>query len=447
MNPPRVVVVGAGIAGLTTAYFLKKEGVDVTLLEAAPRVGGRMATDVVEGYVINNGAQFLSSAYPLLTRLIQEAGLTTRVRPMSPWAAVVRDGQPHRIHADPFFSPLYSQLLPWNSWRRLLWSSLRTWLLIRRLPANDYSQWQGFDHENTAQWCDRDCDNDVLEYLFEPMLEGFYFQSPEETSRALSMAVASLIALRPKTLSLQEGLGSLPEALAAHLHVVLNTPVQAVSVESSPIRIHTQGKVWEADNVVIATTAQIARTLYRSADQLEQRLMNTGYSSTINIAIATNNPISRTQSLKKVYGLLIPRKERRRVAAVGIQSAGAGDLLNIMLSGKAGLDMLNLPDQTIAAQILPEVEKYLPNLSGSIRFIRLYRWKEAVPKSPIGRSNDIHLYRTAATGSRRIFLAGDYMSMPFTEGAAESGAWVATQILGAKRNDSTPPKASGSRFC
>lgn len=66
----QVIVVGAGIAGLTAAYHLQENGVDVNVLEASSRVDGRIVTDFVDGYIIDGGAQFLSSAYPILSSII-----------------------------------------------------------------------------------------------------------------------------------------------------------------------------------------------------------------------------------------------------------------------------------------------------------------------------------------------------------------------------------------
>jgi len=64
-SPPgkRVIVVGAGIAGLAAGHTLSRQGFSVKILEASSRVGGRMTTDFVDGFVIDRGAQFLSSDY------------------------------------------------------------------------------------------------------------------------------------------------------------------------------------------------------------------------------------------------------------------------------------------------------------------------------------------------------------------------------------------------
>jgi oxygen-dependent protoporphyrinogen oxidase len=59
----------------------------------------------------------------------------------------------------------------------------------------------------------------------------------------------------------------------------------------------------------------------------------------------------------------------------------------------------------------------------------VYRWLNAEPKSPVGRSRKINDYRESITKINKVILAGDYMGMPFTEGAAETGLWAASSIL------------------
>src|SRR3712207_5921104 len=59
-----VVVVGAGLAGLSAALRLQDRGVDVHVLEATHRAGGRLATDVIDGFVVDRGFQVLNTGYP-----------------------------------------------------------------------------------------------------------------------------------------------------------------------------------------------------------------------------------------------------------------------------------------------------------------------------------------------------------------------------------------------
>jgi oxygen-dependent protoporphyrinogen oxidase len=104
-------------------------------------------------------------------------------------------------------------------------------------------------------------------------------------------------------------------------------------------------------------------------------------------------------------------------------------LLVAFLSDKAGSGMIDWKDDDILAVVLKEMEKYFVGVADNILFTRIYRWKEAVPMSPPGRSRNVARYRKGVNGSTKVFLAGDYMGMPFTEGAAETGKWTAEALM------------------
>ena len=65
-----VVIVGGGIAGLTAAIELQNEGLTVKLLEATDRIGGRVKTDIVDGFLLDHGFQVLLTAYPEVFRML-----------------------------------------------------------------------------------------------------------------------------------------------------------------------------------------------------------------------------------------------------------------------------------------------------------------------------------------------------------------------------------------
>ena len=91
--------------------------------------------------------------------------------------------------------------------------------------------------------------------------------------------------------------------------------------------------------------------------------------------------------------------------------------------------MIDWRDDDILAVVLREMDTYFVSVSENILFTKIYRWKEAMPMTPPGRSRNVARYRKSVNSSTKVFLAGDYMGMPFTEGAAETGKWTAENLM------------------
>ena len=69
MSDKKVAIIGAGLAGLSAAITLQDAGCDVEIFESSDRVGGRVATDVIDGYRLDRGFQLINARYPELLRL------------------------------------------------------------------------------------------------------------------------------------------------------------------------------------------------------------------------------------------------------------------------------------------------------------------------------------------------------------------------------------------
>ncbi len=94
--------------------------------------------------------------------------------------------------------------------------------------------------KNSPDFYKRLFGEDVYNYIIEPMLEGLYFQSPIDTSRALPIAISMFPIRRHKILTLLGGLETLPKALANSLDVRLNSPVQKIEIKQDKVVVSTE---------------------------------------------------------------------------------------------------------------------------------------------------------------------------------------------------------------
>jgi len=192
---------------------------------------------------------------------------------------------------------------------------------------------------------------------------------------------------------------------------------------------------FKSDRVILAVPAHVAGGLYFGETQSEKTLMNTPYASTVNLAVGMAGEWEIPASIQGVYGLLLPRRERKSIAAIAIETAKhagrseRGHLLNIMADGKAGNRFMEWEDETIVQTLVSELDELFPRFLVNTVFHKLYRWEHAEPKSPVGRSKNISSYRKQVSPKQKVLLAGDYMGMPFSEGAAETGLWAASFII------------------
>jgi phytoene dehydrogenase-like protein len=97
-----VVIVGAGLAGLSAAREIQRHGLSVIVIEASDAVGGRVRTDIVDGFQLDRGFQVMLTAYPELQTQVDMRALD--LRPFDPGALVWRNGKGHAV-SDPFRKP------------------------------------------------------------------------------------------------------------------------------------------------------------------------------------------------------------------------------------------------------------------------------------------------------------------------------------------------------
>lgn len=381
------------------------------------------------------GAQFLSSHYATLMPLIKELGMQSQLVGATDWVGLLREGKIRKISANHFFTPVMSGYLNPIAALKFMFNLRRWGSKVNALSLSDYSEWEAFDYITAADFIAEEFGEDILEYLIEPQMQGFHYQSPEQASSIHALMLLSFMFKKSKVVSLRNGMDSLPEALANHVEVKLNCCIHSVeTLTTNQVKIKSDDGVFYADKVILAVPSEIGKKIFVNPNQIESVMLQENYNSTINVGIVTDDQWSLPKTLRNIYGILLPHCERQRIAAVGIESnkladrVQQGELLNVMFDSMSAANLLSLSDDAIVKLTIDELEKYFPGIRQAMRLSHVMRWQYAEPISTMGKSKKINDYKSSLNSSSNVILIGDYMSFPYTDGAAFTGKWAAEYL-------------------
>jgi len=252
-----VVVVGAGLAGLSAARHLAAAGLEVRVLEASDGLGGRVRTDERDGFRLDRGFQLFNPAYPEPPKLLDLDALD--LRPFTRGALVYADGRRHRL-VDPRSEP---GSIP-TSLRAPL-GSVRAKAALAGLAVRDgYGPVAALlRHDTTARATLRrwGVTGDLAERVLERFLAGVFLEDRMVTSgRFLHLVLRTFVRGTPSVPA--RGMGRIAEALAAPLGtdaIWLDATVS--EVEDHAVRLADGRRVEGGLGVVVAADAGGAQAL------------------------------------------------------------------------------------------------------------------------------------------------------------------------------------------
>ncbi|CAJ1936002.1 unnamed protein product [Sphenostylis stenocarpa] len=227
-----VIVIGAGLAGLAAANHLNSNNIPFLLLEASDAVGGRVRTDIVDGFLLDRGFQILITAYPEARKLLNYQSLD--LQKFYSGARIFYDGQFHTV-ADPlrhFWDSAKSLTNPIGSpLDKLLIGSTR----IRVLAKSDEEILAAEEVPTIALLKKLGFSDSIIGRFFRPFFGGIFFDPDLETTSRLFDFVFKCLALGDNTLPAR-GISAIPEQLAARLpsgSLLLNSKVVSVDLNGS----------------------------------------------------------------------------------------------------------------------------------------------------------------------------------------------------------------------
>jgi len=234
-----VVVVGAGHAGLSCAWKLRRAGHEVEVLEAGVRSGGRTRSETRDGYTLESGLAGFCSDDHNLRAIAWKLGIGDRLREIPGREEVVlRDGRFHRADFDSPVTWLMSQLLSAGAKARLLALAAELALVWRRIDRQHPESVAELDGENLSSALGRIVGRECLDNYMAPHFARRFGCAPEQLSRAFGwMALRSELGGVRRQI-LKGGVGVLTDRLAREIPLRLGCEVQRIETETDGARVH-----------------------------------------------------------------------------------------------------------------------------------------------------------------------------------------------------------------
>jgi len=422
----RVIVVGAGLAGIGAATYFARKGHDVEVLEAGDRVGGRAITLTSKrGDKVDAGTQYFHSNYRRALALMDDVGLR---KELSPVAGPTRffDARSRRGYFD------ISHRLPWfppaglNNLKAL--GLIGRVLRARRDPFSlDYPPW--LDGANA--WSEL-TDPFLREFVLRPLMLAGALAEPSVAEPSLAHVLRLFrIVVMTSYLALPGGVASLTAELAKKLRVSFGRPVKRLVVESGSVAgiELVNGQALSADHVVIALPPPAALPLLPQDWTAERDYLK---SVTIPpfalVSLFLDRPLD-----KRIWSYMLPPQttavsfvtDALRKAPGMVPSSKS--VLQAWICYPASKSFAALSDNEVIERCRPELEAYFSGLSNMIEEAHVTRHPFAVPFHPTRHQARTVEFLRSVDARKGVSFCGDYMTGGFMEAALWSAERAAAR--------------------
>jgi len=440
-----VVVVGAGVCGLTAAYMLQQRGFRATVLEAEDHVGGKTAAVRRDGFTLNTGATLLAGGYAAVAELAGQLKIDDTLGPYDSPIGIVRDGDVHPMRIGPLSGVVdlvRAPVLSPRSKLQLLRLALDAFRVRHKVGYERIDLLAEVDVESVEAYCDRRLNREILMRLIDPLLGGLWIADPEQMTVAdLHHTVAKVL---PAGLwTYRGGIDFLARELATRLDVRLSAPVSLIERTEAGARVvwTENGAPSEATAAGVITTvgARQLSGVYPGLDAGIQAILNEGFQLANYGAVrfALDRDFSAGVPI-----IVVPHRElgglstiiHENVISNGVVPVGGG-LVCALLYHEWCEDNAALSDDEVVERVLPHVERVLPGITGAIRFTQVNRWRPATLRSVPGMYRLIDQVQSRLDSTHRVQVAGDFLGVPGINGSVLTGQSAARRLAKALSGD------------
>jgi oxygen-dependent protoporphyrinogen oxidase len=461
----KLVVVGGGITALAAAHrateLARERGLDLDLkvLEARGRLGGTIATERVDGFLVEAGPDSFLSEKPWALALCRRLGVESqlvrtddRYRKVFVWFR----GRLHPL-PDGFQLLAPTRLLPFAS------SSLFSWAGKLRMAMDLVIARGGGDDESLGAFVRRRLGREALERVAQPLVAGIYTADPDDLSLAATMPRVLEVERRHRSviLGLRRALRTAPQpgtsgarwslfvtftggmetlvrALADRLpdsSVVLNQRAASVERTGACWRVATaDGARFDADRVILAGESHGAARLLRYVHPpLATLLDQIEYAGAATVSLGYRR--GDVPHLLDGFGFVVPRTEGKAVLAGTFSSvkypgrAPEGHvLLRCFLGGALNADLMAEDDATLIARARADLREAL-GVTAEPVLTRLARWPASMPQYRVGHLAHVETIERRLAALPGLQLAGGAYRGVGIADCVHSGEAAAESVL------------------
>ena len=412
---PIITIIGAGISGLTAAVYLHKKGYKVQILEASDRAGGRIKTDIINGFILDKGFQVLLTEYPEAKAILNYEKLN--LKKFLPGATILYDQGQFEI-ADPFRRPsafLDTLFAPVGS----LKDKINTFILKKKLLnitlQDVFKQPQA---ETVSKLKDYGFSKKMIERFYKPFFSGIFLENELKTSSNMFDFIMKMFSEGDAAIP-ELGMEEIPKQLVKLLpddSIIYNHKVK--SIDNNTI-ICENGAKFTTDKIIIATEAiGFAKNYIAESQQNYHQVTNVYFEAKLpptNKAVVILNAATNK---KWVNNLTVMSNVSDKYAPKGKV------LISISLNGSPIED-----DVVLAQNMKNELRQWFGNQVDDWLMLKTYRIKYALPNQN-SVTNELNSMQFKI--NENLFICGDHLLNGSINAAMKSGRIIAEYIQNLK---------------
>jgi len=408
---PSIHIIGGGISGLIAARVLEEHGLSATIIEATDRLGGRVKTDVLDGYSLDHGFQVLLTAYPAAKKYLDFDALA--LQEFLPGSAIFKNGK-QKIIGDPLRN--LSLLLPTLvSGIGTVNDKLKILALNRRLKKKSIQNIFAEKEQTTISYLENiGFSEAIITDFFIPFFSGIFLENKLETSSRMFEFVYKMFGEGNAALP-KDGIQAIPKQLFEKLKsttIIFNTKVK--SLENGNIKLES-GETLKSNFTIIATQAsglvsnlKNQATLWKSCDTLYFE-------------------VAKREIRKPLIGLIAaPNTLINNIfyhTSLQTSATATKELLSVTVVNRQ-----NLTNKQLVAKVQKEL-KELCNID-SCTFIKQYNIPMALPNL---QDIQYEMLPSETRLTETIFLAGDTQLNGSLNAAMIAGERAALEVINLSR--------------